>query len=105
MGPKRQKRLLLIDHDPSTMEWLEAPLAERGYDVKKVSMGERGEEIVRMWRPDAVVTDVTLPGGDGIEVVRRLKRFAPEAEIVVIAEQGSSSRSVEALKGVKPIPS
>ena len=98
MAAKPKKRILAIDDEPSMTEWLTVLLEHAGYDVKTASIGSRGEEIFKMWHPDAVVTDLMLPDVDGIELVRRFKAVTPEAEVIVVTGQGNIPRSVEAVK-------
>ena len=98
MGIKRKKRILAIDDEPAMTEWLKILLEHAGYEVKTASMGTRGEELFKAWRPDAVVTDLMLPDIDGIELVRKFRQLDPEAEVIVITGQGNIPRSVEAVK-------
>src|SRR5882724_2151720 len=98
MGIKRKKRVLAIDDEPAMTEWLRMVLEPAGYEIKVASMGTRGEELFKAWRPDAVVTDLMLPDIDGIELVRKFKQLDPEAEIIVVTGQGNIPRSVEAVK-------
>ena len=94
----RKRRVLVIDDEPSMTDWLNVLLEDAGYEVKTALIGARGEEIFRAWRPDAVLTDLLLPDVDGIELVRRFKQAAPDAEVIVITGQGNIPRSVEAVK-------
>ena len=98
MSPKRKKRVLAIDDEPSMTEWLKILLEHAGYDVRTALIGTRGEELFRSWHPDVVVTDMKLPDIDGIELVRKFKALEPEAEVIVITGQGNIPRSVEAVK-------
>ncbi len=98
MSTKRRKRVLVIDDEPSMTEWLQILLEHAGYEVRTASIGTRGEELFRSWRPDAVVTDLLLPDVDGIELVRRFKDANADTEVIVISGQGSIPRAVEAVK-------
>ena len=69
--------------------------AER-YDVRGVRTGADGAEVYKQWRPDVVLTDLSLPDLDGIELLRRLKQLDPEPEIIVVGGQGTITRAVEA---------
>src|SRR4026207_768391 len=98
MSLKRKKRVLAIDDEPAMTEWLKILLEHAGYEVRTALIGTRGEELFRMWKPDAVVTDMMLPDVDGIELVRKFKQIDEEAEVIVITGQGNIPRSVEAVK-------
>src|SRR5882672_9346970 len=73
MSLKRKKRVLAIDDEPAMTEWLKILLEHAGYDVRTALIGTRGEELFKMWHPDAVITDMMLPDVDGIELVRKFK--------------------------------
>src|SRR6476661_5703191 len=79
-------------------DWLKVLLEHAGFEVRTALIGTRGEELFRMWKPDAVVTDMMLPDVDGIELVRKFKQIDEEAEVIVITGQGNIPRSVEAVK-------
>jgi DNA-binding NtrC family response regulator len=93
---KRRRRVLAIDDDPATTEWLKTVIEAQGCEVRSASIGARGEEIFRQWRPDVVVADLSLPDVDGIELLRRLKEIDPWPEVIVVGAQGSVARAVEA---------
>jgi signal transduction histidine kinase/DNA-binding response OmpR family regulator len=65
--------VLLIEDDPQSAELMSTQLGNAGYRVEVAGTGESGLALAREHRPDAVVLDVTLPGIDGWEVLRRFK--------------------------------
>src|SRR6186713_1409908 len=95
-APKRRKRVLAIDDEPSMTEWLKMVIEAEGYEVRTALIGTRGEEIFKQWRPDVVVSDLMLPDIDGIALLRRLKELDPSPEVIVISGQGTIARAVEA---------
>jgi DNA-binding NtrC family response regulator len=98
MTLKRRARILAIDDVPAVTEWLKTVLEGSGYEVSTAATGERGGEVAKTWRPDAVVTDLLLPDVDGAELVRSLKQLDPDLQVIVLTGQGSIPRSVEAVK-------
>jgi DNA-binding NtrC family response regulator len=66
------------------------------FDVRGARNGADGVEVFKQWRPDVVLTDVSLPDVDGIELLRRLKQLDPEPEVIVVGGQGAVTRAVEA---------
>ena len=98
MSLKRKRRVLAIEAEAATTERLKVLLEHAGYDVRAVPDGARGEELFKLWRPDAVVIDLMLPDIDGIELVRKFRQLDPEAEVIVIAGPDDIPRSVEAVK-------
>ncbi|RPJ83407.1 MAG: sigma-54-dependent Fis family transcriptional regulator, partial [Acidobacteria bacterium] len=98
MTAKRKKRVLVVDDEPAVTEWLKILLEHAGYEVRTALIGARGEEILRAWRPDAVVTDLMLPDIDGVELVAKLKEIHAEGEVIVISGHGSIPKAVDAIK-------
>ncbi|MGW3231983.1 response regulator [Kitasatospora sp. NPDC001095] len=78
-------RLLLIEDDDSVREALALGLRRQGHEVRTAASGEEGLE--RAWQepPELVVLDLMLPGIDGFEVCRRLRRTAPTPVIMLTA--------------------
>jgi DNA-binding response OmpR family regulator len=66
--------LLLVEDDASVRAALELTLSRQGHRVECASSGEEGLELWQARRPDLVILDVMLPGIDGFEVCRRIRR-------------------------------
>ncbi len=71
-------RLLIIDDDPGVIDVLERGLAGCGYEVATARSGEDGVALAAARSPDLVITDLVMPGIDGFEVTRRIKRGRDE---------------------------
>ena len=67
------KRILVIEDDDETRELLRMALEQRGYQVTVAEDGVRGYDTALFLRPDLIVTDIQMPGADGIHVVRRVR--------------------------------
>jgi len=93
---RRRRRVLAIDAELSMTEWLKQVIETDGYEVRTALNGSAGEEVFRHWRPDLVLTDLTLPDIDGIELLKHLKTIDPQAETIVIGGAGTITRAVEA---------
>ena len=65
--------VLIVDDDPDMCRLLAAFLRMRGYETLSASDGAEGLALVARALPDAVITDVNMPGMDGIEMIRRLR--------------------------------
>jgi len=68
-------RILVVDDDRAVRDALRRALTLAGYEVQSAEDGEQALEAVVQAIPDAVVLDVGLPGIDGLEVCRRLRRL------------------------------
>ncbi|HKE85727.1 MAG TPA: sigma-54 dependent transcriptional regulator [Vicinamibacterales bacterium] len=93
---KRRRRVLAVVDDYGMTTWLKSVMEVEGYEVRVAPNGAQGEEIFRYWRPDVVLTDLTLPDIDGIDLLRRLKDIDSQPETIVIGGQGTITRAVEA---------
>jgi len=76
--------LLIIDDDAMTRETLTGLLAESGYEIQCAASGAVGIELASRLNPDVVLLDVMMPGMDGFEVCRLLRKDPHLAEIPII---------------------
>jgi len=80
-GPRRPLppvRVLLVEDDPDAREVTAAGLTKSGFEVHAVSGAIKALELLDVWLPDVVVSDIGMPGMDGYEFVRLLRARAPE---------------------------
>ncbi len=91
-------RLLLIDDEPDILRLLSLSLRSDGYEVDTADNGENGVAAFEETRPDIVLTDIRMPGIDGIEVLRRIKDMSPETEVIIITGHGDIDLAIEALQ-------
>jgi two-component system cell cycle response regulator DivK len=70
------KRILVIEDDDETRELLRMALEKRGYQVTVAEDGVRGYDTALFIKPDLIVTDIQMPGADGVHVVRRVRDTA-----------------------------
>jgi len=67
------QRILVIEDDDETRELLRMALEKRGYEVTVAEDGVRGYDTALFLKPDLIVTDIQMPGADGVHVVRRVR--------------------------------
>ncbi|MEV4458238.1 response regulator transcription factor [Microbispora sp. NPDC004025] len=77
--------ILLVEDDPSVRAGLELALTRQGHSVTAYATGEEALEHVRSRRPEIAILDVMLPGIDGVEVCRRIRRLDPLPVILLTA--------------------
>jgi CheY-like chemotaxis protein len=77
------KKILVIEDDDVARELMRMALASRGYDVMVAADGVSGYDTAVFMKPDLIVTDIQMPGADGIHVVRRV-RDTPSLEATPI---------------------
>jgi two-component system nitrogen regulation response regulator NtrX len=91
-------RVLLVDDEPGILETLGQILADEGYVVVSAPEGEDAVEIADVFPPDVVVTDLRLPGLDGIATVVRIRRHLPGVDAVLISGYLSSTLRLAAVR-------
>ncbi len=101
-APVEGARVLVVDDDLSLREFLTILLERDGYAVRAVASGEEAlAEAERDW-PDLVLTDLNMPGIDGLELLGALKergaRAGRDVEVIVVTAYGSTASAVEAMK-------
>jgi YesN/AraC family two-component response regulator len=92
------KKLLIIDDERACLDMLEISLAREGYRVIKAENGHEGLKILEEQAPKLVLTDIKMPGIDGIEVLKRVKAIDQEAEVIVVTGHGDMDSAVAALQ-------
>ena len=91
-------RILVVDDDPKIRAVLRRGLAYEGYRVVDAGTGEEGLEKAREHLPDLIVLDVMLPGIDGMEVTRRLRRAGDDVAILMLTARDEVKDRVEGLE-------
>jgi len=94
----KKPSILLIDDDDSLRRVIEFSLAEAGYGVKSASSGEEGLRLFEESDFDAVITDITMPGMSGMEVLAKVREHDAGTPVVVITAYGTIESAVEAMK-------
>ena len=79
-----ESRILIVEDEPAIAEVLEYNLAKEGYTVSIEYRGDTALEIIRQNPPDLVILDLMLPGLDGLELTRILKRDARTNQIPLL---------------------
>jgi signal transduction histidine kinase len=76
--PLSPTRVLLVEDDPDAREVTAAGLTKAGFEVHAVSGAVKALELLDIWLPDVVVSDIGMPGMDGYEFVKLLRARPPE---------------------------
>ena len=92
------KRILIVDDEQSMREMLAILLKKEGLDVRTAGSRAEAADALRRGPVDLVLTDVKLPDGDGIEILRHVKAASPETAVVVMTAYGTTETAVAARK-------
>jgi PAS domain S-box-containing protein len=79
-------KVLLIDGDPELCRTMSAILKEKGYDMLTAADGETGLELCREGSPQIVVTEIKLPGVDGLAILKHIKEVYPSIEVIIVTD-------------------
>ena len=93
------RRILVIDDEPNVRTVLTMLLEDDGYEVLVAENGEVGMAVIEDGPPvDLVITDLKMPGRDGLGVLKRMREIGREAPVIMISAYGSIEKAVEAMK-------
>ncbi len=90
-------RILVVDDDRAVREALRRALTLAGYEVESAEDGERAIESIVRSVPEAVVLDVGLPGVDGLEVCRRVRRLGNRVPILILTARDAVDDRIDGL--------
>jgi two-component system NtrC family response regulator len=94
----KKASILLIDDDDSLRRVMEFSLSEAGYKVKAAASGEEGLRLFEKESFSAVITDITMPGMNGIEVLTKVRERDELLPVIIITAYGTIESAVEAMR-------
>jgi PAS domain S-box-containing protein len=95
---QRDWKVLLIDDEEGIRKVMSITLTDANYQVLSVADGETGIKLCDQETPQIVITDIRMPGMDGIEVLKRIKEKDPDKEVIVITAFGETEVAIRALQ-------
>ena len=95
-APDIKRNILVVDDEPQITRVLRTALAGHGYNVRTASDGDEALEIMREWKPELVITDLSMPNMGGIELCRRI-RSKMAVPIIVLSVRDEEKPKIEAL--------
>ena len=94
MNPKQ--RILVVDDEPQIRRVLRTSLTTHAYDVRVAADGESALDTFIDWSPNLVITDLSMPNMDGLELCRHIRQIS-QIPIIVLSVRGEEKTKVEAL--------
>ena len=101
MPPSAQTALLkalIVDDEPDIRELMSLLLSDLGYEPITAHDGVNGLETFLAARPQIVLTDIKMPGMDGIALLREIKSASPETEVIMLSGHGDMQLAIQSLK-------
>ncbi len=90
--------VLIVDDETSILKALKDILEDEGYETLLAASGEEALAIASERPPDLVLLDIWLPGKDGVEVLRELKKFHPDLPVIMMSGHGSIETAVSSTR-------
>lgn len=81
--------ILVVEDDKPLRDLLASLLGERGYDVETAEEGSAALEMMAQKRFDIVISDIIMPGKEGIETIREIRSLHPDVQIIAMSAGGS----------------
>ncbi|MFO7811841.1 MAG: sigma-54 dependent transcriptional regulator [Pelovirga sp.] len=96
--PSAKEKILLVEDDAALRKLLEEELKDAGFEVKSRDNAHSGLELLRKWQPDMVISDLRLPGADGLWLLEQAQDRTVAPEFIMMTAFGTVPQAVEALK-------
>jgi DNA-binding NtrC family response regulator len=93
-----QKKILIIDDELQILTFLDDLFRTEGWEVHTADSGPSGIDILEQNRFDIVLTDLKMPGFDGIEVLRTAKKLQSDTEVIMMTGYGTVDTAIEAMR-------
>jgi two-component system nitrogen regulation response regulator NtrX len=90
--------ILIVDDEPSILQSLSGLLSDEGFGVITAATGYEALKIIDVESPDLVLLDIWMPGIDGIETLKEIKKVNPHIQVIIISGHGSVETAVKATK-------
>jgi putative nucleotidyltransferase with HDIG domain len=91
-------RVLIVDDDAVVRDAIGMVLTDEGYECKTTSGAESALDMVREADPHLVISDMKMPGKDGLWLLDRLRRERPDTAVVMLTAYGDTEAAVECLR-------
>src|SRR5215510_3563692 len=91
------EKILVVDDEQSMAQFLGIVLRKEGYQVVTANNGRDALEKVKSEGPDVVITDIKMPGMDGIQLLQGIKKHDPGIPVVIMTAYASQQSAIEAV--------
>jgi diguanylate cyclase (GGDEF)-like protein len=91
-------KVLIVDDAPDTLDIIQKLLSFEGFEVILAATGEEGVKKVEKEKPDVVLMDISLPGIDGTEALKRIRTINPIQSVIMLTAFATVENAIQALK-------
>jgi putative two-component system response regulator len=95
---ERQSKVLIVDDDQFALQSMVRALEGESYEVVTAASGLEAIDLLRQDSFDLVLTDLKMPGVDGLVVLRKVREIAPQAVVLILTGYASLESAIEALR-------
>ena len=86
-------KILVIDDEKPTLSMFKLFLTAYGYEVITAENGEQGLALFKEILPEIVFTDIRMPGIDGLEVLRQIRKISQTSQVIIITGHGDMEKA------------
>ena len=94
----RPSRVMLVDDDAETLALMHEIVAKEGFEVETAEDAETALRRLEQWQPELVITDIHMPGMDGLALLAAVREKEPDIPVVLLTAYGSLKTAVDAIK-------
>jgi two-component system response regulator AtoC len=94
----RPSRVMVVDDDAETLALLHEIVAKEGYEVETAEDAEIALRRLGEWQPELIITDIHMPGMDGLDLLAAVREKEPDIPVVLLTAYGSLKTAVDAIK-------
>jgi DNA-binding NtrC family response regulator len=91
-------RILIVDDEAEVLDFLAEELRDRDYEVETALTGEEAIEKIKENRPHLMLLDITMPGMNGIETLKKAKEIDPRLAVVMVTAVAEEDIARDAMK-------
>jgi DNA-binding response OmpR family regulator len=91
-------KLMVVDDEVDFLETIVKRLQARGIDATGVESGYQALEVLDQRSPDVIILDVKMPGMDGIETLRKIKKKKPLTEVIMLTGHASVESGIQGMQ-------
>jgi two-component system, NtrC family, response regulator AtoC len=95
---KHKKRILIVDDEPNIRRILQVAFEKAGFMALVAEDADHAMAVLRSEQPDVVLTDVTMPGRSGYDLLREIKMEKPQTPVVIMTAFGTIPQAVSAIR-------